>query len=75
MLRVLLITAQHSRRSKSHDEYQVPATFIVQNIASNLQMFNARNAGSQAQHSSTELRDMFIAGALLVLDYDVVLQH
>src|SRR5687767_11739834 len=75
MLRVLLITAQYINRSEAHDQYQIPAAGIVQNIASNFQMFDNRNAGSQGQHSSAELCDMFIADALLVLNQNVVLQH
>ena len=49
MFRVLLITAQFNNRSKAHDQYQIPTAGIVENIASNFQIFDARNAGSQGQ--------------------------
>ena len=55
--------------------WEVPTAGIVQNIASDLQMLNAGNGGSQGQHSSAELSDVFIAGAFLEFDQNVVLQH
>lgn len=75
MFRVLLITAQCTNGSKAHDQYQVPAAGVVQNIASNFQVFDARNAGWQGQHSFAEFCDMFIAGACFVPNQNVVLQH
>src|SRR4029077_20082706 len=75
MFRVLLISAQYSNRSKAHDQYQIPAAGIVQNIASDFQIFDTGNAGSQGQHSSTEFGDMFLAGAFFVSNQNVVLQH
>src|SRR5262245_50379955 len=75
MFRVLLITAQNTNGSKTHDQYQVPAAGIVHNIASNFQMLDTSNAGSQRLHSSTEFFDMFVADIFLVLNEDVVLQH
>ena len=73
MLRVLLIAAQDLCGCKAHDEDEVPTAGIVQNIASNLQMRNAGNGGSQGQHSSAELSDVFVAGAFLEFDQNVVL--
>jgi hypothetical protein len=73
MLRVLLITAQGLGRSKAHDEDEVPAAGIVKNIASNLEMPNAGNGGSQGQHSAAELTDVFVAGAFPEFDQNVVL--
>ena len=73
MLRVLLITAQGLYGSKAHDEDEVPAADIVQNIASSLQMLNAGNGGSQGQHSSAELSYVFVVGIFLEFDQNVVL--
>ena len=73
MLRVLLITAQELCGSKAHDKDEVPIAGIVQNVASNLRMLNAGNDGSQGQHSSAELSDVFFAGASLEFDQYVVL--
>jgi hypothetical protein len=70
---VLLITAQGLCGSKAHDEDEVPTAGLVQNITSNLQMLNAGNGGSQGQHSSAELSDMFVAGAFPEFDQNVVL--
>src|SRR5262245_61062578 len=75
MFWVLLITAQCTNGSKAHDQYQVPAAGVVQNVASDFQMVDACNTGSQSQHSSTELFDMCIADALVVSNQNVVLQH
>src|SRR6476619_7273490 len=58
-----------------HDEYQVPAAGIAQNIAPDFQIFDTRNAGSQGEHSSTELSDMLIRDAFLVSDQNIMLQH
>jgi hypothetical protein len=73
MLRVLLITTQGLRGSKAHDQDEVPAAGIVQNIVSNLQMLNAGKVGSQGQHSFAELSNVFVAGACLEFDQNVVL--
>jgi hypothetical protein len=53
----------------------MPAAGVVQNIAPDFQILDTRNAGSQGQHSCTELFDMFIADVFLVSNQNVVLQH
>src|SRR4051812_11257953 len=75
MFRVLLITAQYTNRGKAHDQYQIPAAGVVQNITANFQIFDTRNPGSQSQHPFTELFDMFFADGLVVSNQNVVLQH
>src|SRR4051812_25498883 len=75
MLRVLLITAQSANVGETHDQDEIPAARIVQNVASDLQGLDTGNAAFQSQHSFTELCNVFIADALVVSNENIVLQH
>ena len=75
VLRVLLVAAQRRNRLKLHDQDQVPATRIMQLVATYLETLDAVEHRRQSQHSRAERLDVLRGRRLSIFDQYVVLKH